>query len=172
MSSLSLITHPSASSPHVRSLDASIERRGALTFELRFVVEGHITRLRVPALLTPKRADNLWRHTCFEAFLRKPGGTAYCELNSSPSREWAAYRFDSYRAGMTPVELPPPPSINTVNASDLLEVTALVDVSGLSSTLSSGDLQVGLCGVVEDDEGRLSYWALRHPARQARFPPR
>ena len=35
------------------------------------------------------RADELWRTTCFELFLRPDGGRGYVELNLSPSERWA-----------------------------------------------------------------------------------
>ena len=73
---------------------------------------------------------------------------------------------------MTPAELPVPPSINTVTASDRLEVTALVDVSDVKSTLGSGDLQIALAAVIEDDEGQAFVLGAAPSPRQARFPPR
>ena len=52
------------------------------------------------------RTDELWRTTCFEAFVRTDGG--YVEYNLSPSGAWAAYRFDGYREGMRGLEIAPP----------------------------------------------------------------
>ena len=57
------------------------------------------------------RTDELWRHTCFEVFVGLPESEAYCELNFSPSGEWAMYGFVGYRRGMTPIEVRRPPRV-------------------------------------------------------------
>jgi hypothetical protein len=48
----------------------------------------------VPAAVAAARTDELWRHTCFEAFVRTSPAPAYYEFNFAPSTQWAAYRFD------------------------------------------------------------------------------
>jgi hypothetical protein len=45
--------------------------------------------------------DGLWKHTCFEVFLRDPAGIGYAEFNFSPSTEYAGYGFTRYREGMS-----------------------------------------------------------------------
>jgi hypothetical protein len=67
---------------------------------LSYVVHGDIAALRLPPIAAPARGDDLWQHTCFEAFIGTAAGAAYYELNFSPSTQWAAYRFDSHRNGM------------------------------------------------------------------------
>src|SRR5262245_63050261 len=101
MPSVALTCHSSTPCAHVRSLEAHVERKaGAIV--LRYVLDADLDKLRVPEVTTPARADGLWRHTCFEIFIRKPQSASYCELNFSPSGEWAAYRFAGYRSGMAP----------------------------------------------------------------------
>ena len=70
---------------------------------LRYVVTGKMSELRLPPVVSPARADELWRHTCFEAFVRASPNFAYYEFNFSPSMQWAAYRFRAYRQEMTAV---------------------------------------------------------------------
>jgi hypothetical protein len=41
----------------------------------------------------------------FRAVHRPADSDAYCELNFSPSGEWAMYGFVGYRRGMTPLEV-------------------------------------------------------------------
>ena len=55
---------------------------------------------KLPPVAAPTREDELWRHTCFEAFLRTLPGATYYEFNFAPSTQWAAYRFASYRSRM------------------------------------------------------------------------
>ena len=59
----------------------------------------------------PWRADELWRTTCFEAFLRPAGEKSYREWNFAPSGNWAAYDFTAYREGMNRAEVDSPPYI-------------------------------------------------------------
>jgi hypothetical protein len=54
------------------------------------------------------RTDELWKQTCFEAFVGSPAEESYFEFNFSPSTQWAAYGFDSYRAGMRDVDIEAP----------------------------------------------------------------
>ena len=68
--------------------------------EAEFRLDGHIPAIVLPPAATPGRRDNLWQTTCFEIFWQPLGGTAYREFNLSPSGQWAAYDFTSFRVGM------------------------------------------------------------------------
>lgn len=85
---------------------------------------------------------------------------AYREYNFSPSGEWAAYRFSSYRNGMRRDRRRP--AFHVHRQPGALIVNARVPAA-------SG---VGLSAVVEDRNGRLSYWALRHPRAKPDFHDR
>ena len=86
-------------------------------------------------------------------------GPAYREFNFSPSGEWAVYAFDSYRSGgELGVELIP--RILVRQTRGRLELDAKICQELLPP---GGPLRLGLSAVVEDTEGVLSYWALRHP---------
>ena len=141
---------------------------GAL--RLRYELRGDPRRIRIPPASTVGRSDGLWRHTCFEAFVRIDDAPWYLELNFSPSGQWAAYRLEGYRDGMGPLELEEPPRIVVSREEPaepaghrpcLLELDALVRLPLLSGSRGRG-LRLGLCAVVEDDAGGLSYWALHH----------
>lgn len=109
------------------------------------------------------RADPLWQHTCFEAFLQPAQGHGYFEFNFAPAGIWAAYRFDGRRLGMQPLELPRPPAI-VVARGEQLEVTVQLALPpGLAIS------RIGLMAVLEDDAGGLSYWALAHPGPRPDF---
>ena len=104
--------------------------------------------------------DGLWQHTCMEAFIAGADGS-YCEFNFSPPGAWAAYAFDSYRAGMRDRETSPA-LILCDKGEDFFEVAATIDVIGLSGKLS-------LTAVVEEADGTKSYWALAHANGQPDF---
>jgi hypothetical protein len=120
-------------------------------------VTGDMRGLKLPLPVGPVRAHELWRHTCFELFLRAGGGTDYCEFNFSPSLEWAAYRFEDYRHGMQPLEIPAP-RIEIRQDADTFELQA-----GLNLTsVADADWRLGLSAVIEETNGDISYFALAH----------
>src|SRR5262245_49182317 len=80
-------------------VEVGLPRAGNLV--LQYVVTGAVRDIRLPPVTTPKRSDELWQYTCFEAFVGAPPASGYYELNFAPSTQWAAYRFSGYRAGMT-----------------------------------------------------------------------
>jgi len=129
---------------------------------LRYRLLGDVGSIRLPAPVTPTRADGLWRQSCCEAFVRRAGAAGYCEFNLSPSGEWAAYGFSDRRSGMHHLEGIESPGIQFTRADDELVLQAWLD---LSSLVPSGpvELLLGLAVVVQDDLDRLSFWALRHP---------
>lgn len=127
---------------------------------MRYRIEGAIDRLRIPAPAARQRGERLWEHTCCELFFAQEGAVAYREFNFSPSGEWAAYAFERYRAGGA---LPAAdPDIVVRRAPGRLELEARV-------AAPAQRLCVGLCAVIEAEDGALSYWALRHPSGKPDF---
>lgn len=121
--------------------------------------------LLIPASSTsPKRLNNLWQHTCFEAFLARPEQKEYLEFNFSPSGDWNAYHFDDIRAGMKEMQLPAPPliALNQSNSELLLNVELkLPEEWFIPSTL------IHLTAVIAGQD--LSYWALAHKTEKPDF---
>ena len=162
-----LAAHPHAPAPAGVSLAASLpgDEPGAFVCEFRLLAEPG--RLRLPAGRGGLRTDELWRHTCFEAFLAAEGGAAYCEFNFSPAGDWAAYHFDGYRAGMRTLELAAPPRLTLQRGISGLTLKASVPLAGLFARGAA--LAVALSAVLEDERGTLSWWALRHPEGRPDF---
>ena len=94
---------------------------------------------------------------------------AYHEFNFSPSGEWAAYAFHRYRERAGDLPQLDPGIAARVDAARL-DLTATIVNSLLPTT--SGALRVGLCAVIEDAAGALSYWALKHAADKPDFHQR
>jgi len=156
----SLVGYATAGGGTVRGIDARVckGQRGELVFQYR--LRGDLSRVRVPAIQqVPARMDGLWKHTCFEAFIVDPAFPGYHEINFSPSREWAAYRFSGYREGMSPADVTAPPVIDVRRFDDRLELDVTLQLPSLQAFRT---LKLALTAVVEDDSGTLSYWALRH----------
>jgi hypothetical protein len=150
-------------------LRAGVERTVA-HLSLRFVLAGPLARLRIPAMAsTPARADRLWEHTCFEAFLAPVGEAAYWEINLSPAGHWNVYRFDGYREGMRPeIHAQAPVGEHKRANCGTLTVRATIDLTAMPA-LESAALDVGLAAVLESNDEE-SYWALRHVLRPGLSP--
>jgi hypothetical protein len=134
-----------------------------------YVLRADMTRVRIPAGQGRGRRDGLWRHTCFEVFVKAPDFSGYYEFNFSPAGEWAAYHFEDYRQGMTPALLHEAPKLQARVTPGELELSAMLDLSGLPELTGASPLRLALAAVVEDPTGALSYWSLRHPPGRPDF---
>ena len=152
-----LAPHPTTPGPAV-TIEVQVEW-GEDRPWLRYAVEGDVDRIQWPSPGMPERADDLWKHTCFEAFVQTDHG--YWEFNLSPSGQWASYRFDGYRQGM----------------ADALEAAVVDGLDGGEDYVAleahiegpSSASRLGLSAVIEDIHGNLSYWALAHPSDKPDF---
>ena len=130
------------------------------------MVAGKISDLVLPPVTAPARVDELWRHTCFEAFIRAAPGGSYYEFNFAPSTQWAAYRFDGYRSGMRVAAEIGAPKIEVESTRECYTLRASLELPELPS--SSG-WRLALSAVIEEANGRKSFWALAHPPGKPDF---
>ena len=165
---LNLVPHP-ANSPGIRELKvwASIDHAASLaavaTTNIWFGVGAPAERFVVPVSEEPHRADELWKTTCFEAFLRPLGEERYREWNFAPSGDWAAYEFTGYRDGMVPAEIDADPYIRMEDNFTWWALGATIAVP------ADTNWQLGLSAVLEEKDGTKSYWALAHPGEKPDF---
>ena len=157
-----LLAHPAAGGEFVWSITAAVRYTPGGTLHCRYRLHGEMARLRVPQGRDGRRADGLWKHTCFEAFINRADSAGYYEFNFSPALDWAAYRFEDYRLGMTAATLAQAPGLQVHRNSDTLELAATVHLAGLEPLCDAPALRVALAAVIEEEDGRLAYWALRH----------
>jgi hypothetical protein len=155
----------------VRDLQASLERSSDGTIHVAFRLEGDVSRICLPASGPAREGARLWEHTCFELFIAREGETAYHEVNVAPSREWAIYGFRDYRepAVATRPHERATPEISERRSEESFDLEARLVLSHLSVAYAKARLRIGLSAVVETKEGRLSYWALRHPRDRPDF---
>lgn len=146
-----LMPHPAFPSVAVTAIGVEMIRDGA-TLSLRYTVEGNLDRVLWPDPMPAARTDELWMHTCFEAFIQPAGQAGYTELNLSPSGRWATYQFDGHRAGMR--DAAPVPTLAWQSPT----LTASVDLPDMAAA----DWRLGLTVVVEATDGSKSFWALEH----------
>ena len=148
-------------------VEAARPRPGSLV--LRYVVTGRMADLRLPPVAAPARADGLWRHTCFEAFVRASPGAAYYEFNIAPSSQWAAYRFGDYRSGMSVASEVSAPRIEVQSNGGCFDLRASLALDRLPGLPGDTEWRLGLSAVIEEAGGGISYWALAHPPGKADF---
>ena len=156
MPSAALERHPEAACSALHGIQASVSRAAAGGLQVAFVLDGDIDRVRVPSPRPARVAEGLWRHTCCEIFIARPGAAGYREFNLSPSGEWAAYDFTRYREGRVLDDPSLSPGIVVRTGAGALQLSASIAVSDAQALL------IGLAAVIEEKSGALSYWALRH----------
>ncbi|HEX2623985.1 MAG TPA: DOMON-like domain-containing protein [Sphingomicrobium sp.] len=189
-----LLLHPDSTSGAAEAIMVEVERTRDRKLRLRFAMTGALKRLLLPkrASERPSRVDELWRHTCFEAFIGIDGSEVYFEFNLAPSRDWACYRFDAYRSAMTSprealepqidcwVHLPRPSDrVRGIDADyagrirnyaqPFFDLSAEIDLRPFHELTLDKPWRLGLSAVVEERNGNKSYWALAHPSGPADF---
>lgn len=163
---LALKLHPDFRCAAVSRIDVDVARPVPGELALRYAVTGKIADLRLAPAAAPMRTDELWKHTCFEAFVRPVPGDGYHEFNFAPSTQWAAYRFNAYRGGMNVADEISAPRITVLAADDRYEMQVVVEAPSLSDNAA---WRLGLAVVIEETSGAISYWALAHPPGKADF---
>jgi len=159
---LALKRHPDSQCEAARRVEAEVVRRAG-NLLLHYFVTGKMNDLLLPAATASGRADELWRHTCFEAFVRPLPGFAYCEFNFAPSTQWAAYQFSGYRSGMRIADEMGPPRIDGRWNGACYELQVTLTLDRLPALPAEAAWQLALSAVIEERSGRKSYWALAHP---------
>lgn len=165
MLSATLRPHPATPCPAVTAIEVQVSRHENGDLRLDYRITAAPAALRLPAPQPPGAADNLWQHTCLEAFIAA-NGLGYREFNFSPSGQWAVYDFSDIRqrnAGYLPTTAP--------------TITLTTDDAGLmlhahlpAALLAEGsEHRLGLSAVIESADGHLSYWAVVHTEIQPDF---
>jgi hypothetical protein len=156
-----LMLHRTCDLGPIRSVTASVTatEQGC---EAEFRLDGRVGDIILPPPAPSERRDNLWQTTCFEIFWQPIGGTYYREFNLSPSGQWAAYDFDSFREGMRDA----PVGAMAVACSH--DANGLVLRASIAADLPS-PAQVALNAIVEHRDGGKQYWALAFPPGPPEF---
>jgi hypothetical protein len=170
-----LVAHPDTPRGPVSGIAVEARLAGPAVLVFNYSLHGELARVQLAggqaglAGQAGQGAGGLWQHTCFEAFIAAPGVPGYHEFNFSPTQAWAAYQFSGYRAGMAPASLSRAPALQVQRAAQQFELTATVHLGGSSALRQARLLRVALAAVVEEEQGRLAYWALEHPPGRPDF---
>jgi hypothetical protein len=158
--------HPDFSSGAAAQIEVQIAQPRADRLVLSYIVTGKIGDIRMPPVSAAERSEELWRHTCFELFVRTSSGSDYYEFNFAPSTKWAAYRFNGYRSGVSVATDIDEAPINVDTGPDRYRLQAMLPIHRLSRKTP---WRLGLSAVIEDNAGQMSYWALAHPSGKPDF---
>lgn len=165
-----LVCHPQTPAGHISAINVEVANTDDDKLTLIYVVQGDLDSLCIPEDRPCTWVDELWRHSCFEAFVMPADGPGYLEYNFSPSSEWTAYTFRGYRQAhnqQTPqYEDAPPPLIRVHRKTKSLTLKAEIS---LQLPVPDRSLRLGLSAVMETADGSLCYWALRHPPGKPDF---
>lgn len=161
--------HPDSHCAAGTQIEVAITRPRPSTLVLHYFMTGEMAALRLAPASAPTRGKELWRHTCFEAFVRAAPGAAYYEFNFAPSMQWAAYRFSSYRSGVSAVGEISAPRMEAQRRAQEYQLLASLELDRLPDLPSHTEWRLGVSAVIEEASGRKSYWALAHPSGKADF---
>lgn len=162
-----MIPFPGTDGSPVEAIDVYIRRSGDRLW-LTYLLSGDTTRILWPKLAVPVtadrlakagRKDELWRHTCYEAFIST--GDGYREFNFAIDGHWASYSFSGYRRNMAPA----PETAECVS----LEGRGDYNELGVVLDLPPSAERLALSAVIETLDGTISYWALAHPSDKPDF---
>lgn len=168
-SEVELQCHPDTPSPVVVNIKTAISWERGKALKIVYTLNGVIDRLRIPPRRTSARIDGLWKHTCFELFIGAQNDAEYYEFNFSPSGEWALYAFRDYRDAGPGTGDDLEPDIELERGAATLELSGLVHADRLPGISPKIRLALGLAAVIEDVDGGLTYWALKHPPGKPDF---
>lgn len=159
--------HPGiAAVPPVR-VTGGIQRHLNTLF-VHFQLDGRVEEVRIPPpSKIPVRRDRLWEETCFEFFIGPKGSESYWEFNASPSGDWNAYRFSSYRESMREEEAIRSLPTRIERGVDILLFSMECDLSLLHPAVEG--IEAGISAVIKPDAGEAFYFALTHPGIRPDF---
>ena len=168
-----LLPFPEPPVPRGLAVDGWIRRQGeqlTVTYRLHDPEQ----TLAIPPLTpSPQRRDGLWQASCVELFLALPGQGSYRELNLSPNGDWAVYRLEGYRQGLTPdpswcgLPLRRKDGGSDGEGNGILELQ--LDTPLPPELAAAPELEVAITAVLQGRDGTCSYWALLHPGTEADF---
>ncbi|MFM7315007.1 MAG: DOMON-like domain-containing protein [Cyanobium sp.] len=170
--------HPFAAAAHLQGLDL---RCGAAwhagMLALHYRLSGPLAGLALPPRRPePRRRDDLWCSTCFEAFLGVPGQAGYWEINLCPSGDWNLYALSGYRTGLSPEarirQLPfslrlrgDEPAAG--GPGQQLDLELCLDLRGLIA--AEAPLELSATAVLDHPASGCSHWAWHHAGPEADF---
>ena len=143
------------------NLTAACRKTVGGDFQFEFRISADTSRIKLSPPAPKSRTDNLWRTTCFEFFLREAKNEAYTEVNLATSSAWAIYAFEAYRSGGRPDLEAAVNAISFGKTKNEARLSASVSIPSLKG-IDYASLCVEPAAIIEDQFGKISYWARTH----------
>lgn len=138
----------------------------ATQMKIAYMVEGIENLLIPPPSPTPQFREGLWRHTCFEFFVRPNSLMHYVEFNFSPSGDWAVFGFSGYRVAQEKFDSSGMVvGVHCEKTTSSLQMEATLDRRALNKHFIQDkpwEFRSSLTTVLESLDQKISYWALNH----------
>ena len=123
---------------------------------LTFTVKGSLENYIFPKEQLIKRANELWKASCFELFLENSKSEGYYELNFSASLAWNFYYLEYYRAKVQEVELTTEPTI---------QIRENKNSYGIELILEGYDFEIfdscNLTAILLTEKDKRTFWSIQ-----------
>ncbi len=134
---------------------------------ISFILHGKLDDYLFPKKSKPKRANELWKATCFELFLANSNEESYYELNFSSSLAWNFYYLKHYRAEVKEVKLLNEPIIEVFEEESSFKIELQLEGFGFEKFDS-----YNLASILLNKKNERTFWAMEHPKEKANFHQR
>ena len=135
--------------------------------ELSFIIKGALAEYIFSKKVEHKRANELWKATCFELFLANSKKEVYYELNFSSSLAWNFYYLESYRADVVEVTNVFSPQIEVHTTNNSFKTSIELEFENIEEF----DLCNVACIVLNKNKER-TFWSMKHQNSVADFHDR
>lgn len=139
--------------PHTSDFTVSAELNANNNSSLlKITLTGDISEVS----LSESDHEELWRHTCFELFIRDRHGEGYEEINCSPGGRFSRTYLSSYRNVHSVREFHTAPDIICSRQGDSCEYA--ICFAGID--IVQGEIAVAV--ITADDRGTRRFWGMNH----------
>lgn len=122
-----------------------------MRYEIMSVTDLMVSQIPSATYILPQnRKDELWKDTCFEAFISQPHQESYVELNANSRGEWNVYQFESYRT-------PHPPREYLLTKVSRIECGPSFFEVEIDWPQMPSKLELSLCAVIQTADGPHYY---------------
>ncbi len=132
--------------------------------KISFFIKGLLAEYVFPLKSEKKRANELWKATCFELFLANSTKEAYYELNFSSSLAWNFYYLSGYRAEVKELQNISNPKIEVYKSDNKFKIVLEMEVENLKEF----DSYNVACIVLNKKNERI-FWSVHHHLNRPDF---
>lgn len=111
------------------------------------------------------RKNELWKTTCFEAFLKPKTQEHYWEINLNSSGDWNFYFLEAYRKNLIEETQAHVSSFQATLTKGIFHL----EIETYLPFLNHESIWISPCVILESQKGEKSYWSIHHPESQPNF---